>query len=67
MRYTQVIDGEWIEPDSDEHRIACCDCGLVHVMYFRVKRKRVQFMAYRDVKATNARRKRLGIGSRKSR
>lgn len=40
-RYPQVFqesDGwsEWINPQMDDYRMACCDCGLVHKMQFRV-------------------------------
>jgi len=59
MRYTQVLDGEWIQPMPQRgHKMACCDCGLVHRMDFRVRAGKVQFRAVRDVRATRGRRKR---------
>jgi hypothetical protein len=27
---------DWVDPKQDEYLIACCDCGLVHEMQFRV-------------------------------
>jgi len=36
MRYAQVYDGEWIKPTMKKHRMACCDCGLVHVIDFKI-------------------------------
>lgn len=48
-------DGEWIEPEKN-YLMACCDCSLVHKMEFRVVKGRVQFRAWRDKRATAARR-----------
>ncbi len=60
VRYTQVFDGEWIEPTPQQgHKMACCDCGLVHRMDFRAVQGRVQFRAVRDARATQRRRKRV--------
>lgn len=43
-----VHDGEWIEPTPQiGHFIKCCDCGLEHIMDFRIKNGKVQFRAYR--------------------
>jgi hypothetical protein len=46
-RLDQFHDGEWIEPCRRGFVVACCRCGLRHVMDFRVVRGRVQFRASR--------------------
>jgi len=62
MKYTQVTNGEWFEPSPQRgHRMRRCDCGLVHVMNFRVKNGKVQIQPRRDNRATTASRKRRGI------
>lgn len=52
MRYDQVYDGEWVEPIRKGYRMKCCDCGLVHIMDFRLvpakgRGKAIQFRARR--------------------
>jgi hypothetical protein len=37
----------WIQPIERGYLMACCDCGLVHEMDFRVDRGRAQFRARR--------------------
>jgi len=51
MKYHQQQDGEWMEPQRG-YRAACCDCGLVHRLQFRVVKGKVQFRAWRDNRAT---------------
>jgi hypothetical protein len=36
MRYHIVSDGEWVKPRMKKHYMRCCDCGLVHVLDFKV-------------------------------
>jgi len=55
MKYHPQQDGEWIEPKAG-YRMACCDCGLVHRVEFRVVKGKVQFRAWRDNRATAGRR-----------
>jgi hypothetical protein len=52
------MSGEWVQPVRKAYKVACCDCGLVHSMHFRVFKGRAQFKAYRDEKATRLLRKR---------
>lgn len=47
---------DWIQPLMSGYRMACCDCGLVHTLDFRVEGDRVQFRASRHARATAARR-----------
>lgn len=60
MRYKPAKDGEWIRPVMKGYRMACCDCGLVHVLDFKVIKwaagHKVKFKASRDNRATARRR-----------
>lgn len=41
------------------HKVMCCDCGLVHLIAYRLTGpSRVEFAAWRDKKATAAARRR---------
>ncbi len=55
-KYHKQTDGEWVQPLTG-YKMACCDCGLVHRMEFRGVRGKIQFRAYRDNRATAARRR----------
>lgn len=55
--YDQVIAGEWVQPVRRGYRTACCDCGLVHVWNFRIYRGRIQYQAFRNNRATAAKRR----------
>jgi hypothetical protein len=61
-RFQSVKSGEWVQPVRRGYKMACCDCGLVHTLNFRlVKNGRgafIQFQAFRDEKATKLVRKR---------
>jgi hypothetical protein len=46
------MDGEIIRVNGRAHYITCCDCGLVHLLIFRIVKGKIQIKAYRDVKAT---------------
>lgn len=56
--YTKPKAGEWIQPIHRGYKMACCDCGLVHVLDFRVvkyaggKRVKIQFRARRHNRST---------------
>ena len=56
-RYVQVYDGDVVEVVGRIHKIACCDCGLVHLLRFRLKGSVITFRAYRDNRATAQRRR----------
>lgn len=68
VRFFQVrADTGWITP-TRKHKMACCDCGLVHNMQFRIARierlngraynkLRVQFLASRNERSTAGRRR----------
>lgn len=57
MKYHKVKDMEWVQPKIKGYNMACCDCGLVHVMDFRVikygqNRTKIQFRAKRNNRST---------------
>ncbi len=55
MRYPKVQAGEWVTPKRKGYKMACCDCGLVHRLDFRLTaRNRIQMRGFRDLRATAA-------------
>ena len=60
-RYQQVEDGEWIRPTTEGWKMACCDCGLVHTVNFRIvtqgRRRLIALQPTRDARATAAKRR----------
>lgn len=59
-RYFQIKDGEGFELSARViHRIACCDCGLVHnvVLVASRDRKTIGIAVKRNNRATSARRR----------
>ena len=64
MRYHKQQDGEWVQPKTKGYKMACCDCGLVHTLNFRVikyggNRTKIQFQAFRNNRSTAAMRKKF--------
>jgi hypothetical protein len=59
MAYQQPAEGEWVQPVRRGYKMACCDCGLVHVLDFRVQRNRVQFRVFRHARATGQLRRQM--------
>jgi hypothetical protein len=51
-RYASVASGQWVQPIRRGYKMACCDCGLVHVVDFRIRHGRIQLRAVRDARAT---------------
>lgn len=43
---------EWVQPVRKGYKMACCDCGLVHDLDFRVYKGRAQFRARRNRRST---------------
>lgn len=58
-RYKSVQDGEWVQPVRRGYKMACCDCGLVHTLNFRIEAGRIQFQASRNNRATALSRRRV--------
>lgn len=59
MKYSRPKPNEWIQPISENYRMMCCDCGLVHELDFRIHKKRVQFRARRNNRSTAQARRRF--------
>lgn len=66
-KFIPAKDMEWIQPQQKGYLMACCDCGLVHGMDFRIvanpknkKKQKVQFRAWRAPKYTAMLRKKNG-------
>ena len=61
-RYPTPKPGEWVQPVRCGYRMRCCDCGLVHIMDFRIvpygSGRKVQFRVFRDNRTTAAIRRR---------
>ena len=63
MRYARPAPGEWVQPKRRGYKLACCDCGLVHRLNFRLVKRNsrgdrlIQFTGYRDERATAAMRR----------
>ncbi len=52
MKYDRPVAGQWIQPVHKGYRLACCDCGLVHTVNFRVFKGRIQFQVFHNNRAT---------------
>jgi len=56
MNYKRVKNNEWIRPQRNNYKMMCCDCGLVHIIDFKLekhgKNKVIMFKAKRDNRAT---------------
>ena len=55
--YLEPKAGEWVQPVEKGYRMACCDCGLVHILDFRVVDGRAQFRAFRANRSTGQKRR----------
>jgi hypothetical protein len=57
-KWKNVQSGEWVQPIRKGYRMACCDCGLVHRMNFRIHKEGakhyIQMQAFRDERSTAA-------------
>lgn len=66
--YTQIYEGEWVEPTKRGFINQCCSCGLVHVFDFVVRDSRtreklpnttIQFRLKVDRRKTSASRRKF--------
>lgn len=65
-KYPEAEEGEWITPQRRNWKLACCDCGLVHTLNFRLVKtlnggNTIQFQVFRDNRATGQIRRHAGI------
>jgi hypothetical protein len=57
VRYTKTADGEtFAVPVRQWYRMGCCDCGLIHDVWFVPGRQKIYMKVYRNNRATAARR-----------
>ncbi len=54
--YQQVFDGRRVTVRRRWHKLTCCDCGLTHVLRFRISKGVLSFQAWRDGRATGGHR-----------
>jgi hypothetical protein len=52
VAYEKPKPGQWVQPVRRGYKLACCDCGLVHTLDFRVLNGRAQFRAFRNERST---------------
>lgn len=57
MKYPEFKSDEWMTPDTNNFKMACCSCGLVHKVKFRVEAGIFQMKFIRDNRATAAMRR----------
>jgi hypothetical protein len=55
MTYDKQIQNKWLTPREEGFKLACCDCGLVHDVNFRVKDGRAQINFIRRNKSETTR------------
>jgi len=60
--YYHVTDGEWIQVPMRGGKDQCCDCGLVHVVNYRIVEGKIQVQVFRDPKSTGGARSRKKRG-----
>jgi len=51
-RYKQIFDDEWFYVPRRGYQQACCDCRLVHVFNFRLRKGKLEMSVRRDARAT---------------
>jgi hypothetical protein len=58
--YKPLADGTWLRPRLEDFRLACCDCGLVHSVNFRLTDDgAVELQMVRQKRATKGLRARM--------
>lgn len=65
MKYRQAIDDEIIVPVMEGYKMACCDCGLVHDIDFKIMEERIE--ADGSVMLTPTKKKGLTVAFRATR
>jgi hypothetical protein len=66
-RYQEADDGEWFALARRGNRIACCDCGLVHVVDARLRDGTIELAFARNERATALTRRQSAYRCRPSR
>lgn len=65
--FEMVESGKWFDVEWKNTMIACCDCGLSHVLDFRVKKKTLQMRAERMNQTTRVLRRRRNAAAKRVR
>ncbi len=62
-RFQRPRAGEWVQPIRRGYKLACCDCGLVHNLNFRLvqwgRGRKIQFQAFRNERSTALSRRKM--------
>jgi hypothetical protein len=58
VKYKRTYSGETFQVARPWWRVACCDCGLVHDMKFKVSGHKIFLTVERNNRATAAKRRR---------
>ena len=58
-RFHQVEAGVWEKPVMKGYKMACCDCGLVHTMEFRVVNGEIEMRGWRNERSTAQKRRHM--------
>lgn len=59
VRYHQAVDGEWFAIKKRGFYDMCCDCGLVHIVDYRIIEGRLEIRSTRHKRATAAARRKF--------
>lgn len=51
-KYEEPPEGEWVQPVEEGYKMACCSCGKVHKIDFRVVNGRAQFRVFDAPRST---------------
>lgn len=51
-KYEQIYDGDWFDLPTKKMDLKCCDCGLVHKFWSRLKNGKIQIRMDRHGPAT---------------
>ena len=63
--YIQVTEGTWYAIQHDIELQECCDCGLVHRMYWKIEKGRIYWSVKVDARLTKKARERDKITVKK--
>jgi len=66
VNYDEPEEGEWVLPVRRGYKMACCDCGLVHRIDFRLRNGHIEFRVFADNRATAAVRRWMKDGRAKT-
>ena len=65
--YDKPKPNQWVQPVRRDYKLACCDCGLVHELDFRIYKGRIQFRARRNNRSTAMMRRWMDVDRRPER